>query len=175
MGVGPQSRPPGSVTVTASSLGGRRAGGGRRRGGAGLRGHAQPVGGERAHDYTTSDGSAKADVDYTAKSGRLSFQAGESSQTIEVTVLDDDHDEDEETLTLTLSNASSGRLTAGEARGGSRTTIRCRGHCWRGSGGRRRCTWSSTWRNGSRRRASRAPGANSRAGSCGGAWSARWR
>ena len=70
-----------------------------------------------AADYATSDGSAKADVDYTAKSGTLSFQAGESSKTIEVTVLNDAHDEDEEMLTLTLSNASRGRLTDGEATG----------------------------------------------------------
>ena len=54
-------------------------------------------------------------VDYTAASGTLSFQAGESSKTIEVTVLDDSHDDDGETLTL--SNPSSGRLTDAEATG----------------------------------------------------------
>ena len=68
-------------------------------------------------DYATSDGSAQAGVDYTAASGTLTFQAGESSRTIEVGVLDDAHDEGEETLTLTLTNASSGRLTDGEATG----------------------------------------------------------
>ena len=68
-------------------------------------------------DYQTADGSAQAGVDYTAASGTLTFRAGESSQTIEVGVLDDAHDEGEETLTLTLSNASSGRLTDGEATG----------------------------------------------------------
>ena len=47
----------------------------------------------------------------------LSFQAGESSRTVEVAVLDDAHDEGEETLTLRLSNAFSGRLTDGEATG----------------------------------------------------------
>ena len=52
-------------------------------------------------DYATSDGSAQAGVDYTAASGTLTFQAGESSRTIEVGVLDDAHDEGEETLTLT--------------------------------------------------------------------------
>ena len=35
-------------------------------------------------DYATSDGSAQAGVDYTAASGTLTFQAGESSKTIEV-------------------------------------------------------------------------------------------
>ncbi len=68
-------------------------------------------------DYATADGSAHAGDDYTAASGTLTFAAGESSQTIEVAVLDDAHDEGEETLTLTLSNASSGRLTDGEATG----------------------------------------------------------
>ena len=68
-------------------------------------------------DYATSDGSARAGEDYTAASGTLSFQAGDSSRTVEVAVLDDSHDEGEETLTLRLSNASSGRLTDGEATG----------------------------------------------------------
>ena len=68
-------------------------------------------------DYATSDGSAQAGVDYTAASGTLRFQAGESSRTIEVGVLDDAHDEGEETLTLTLSSASGGLLTDGEATG----------------------------------------------------------
>ena len=68
-------------------------------------------------DYATSDGSAQAGVDYTAASGTLTFQAGESSRTIEVGVLDDAHDEGEETLTLRLSNASGGLLTDGEATG----------------------------------------------------------
>ena len=68
-------------------------------------------------DYATSDGSAHAGDDYRSASGTLSFGAGESSQRIEVAVLDDDHDEGEETLTLTLSNPSSGRLTDGEATG----------------------------------------------------------
>ena len=53
-------------------------------------------------DYTTRDGSPQAGSDYTAKSGTLTFQAGESSKTIEVAVLDDSHDEGEETFTLAL-------------------------------------------------------------------------
>ena len=68
-------------------------------------------------DYATADGSAHAGDDYTAASGTLTFRAGESSQTIEVGVLDDAHDEGEETLTLRLSNASSGQVTDGEATG----------------------------------------------------------
>ena len=62
-------------------------------------------------------GSARAGVDYRAASGTLKFRAGESSKKIRVGVLDDSHDEGEETLTLRLSNASSGRVTDGEATG----------------------------------------------------------
>ena len=68
-------------------------------------------------DYATSDGTAQAGADYTAASGTLSFQPGDSSKTIEVAVLDDAHDEGEETLTLRLSNASGAWLADGEATG----------------------------------------------------------
>ena len=68
-------------------------------------------------DYATSDGTAQAGADYTAASGTLSFQSGDSSKTIDVSVLDDAHDEGEETLTLTLSNASGAYLADGEATG----------------------------------------------------------
>ena len=44
-------------------------------------------------DYATSDCTAQAGADYTAASGTLSFQAGDSAGTIEVAVLDDAHDE----------------------------------------------------------------------------------
>ena len=78
---------------------------------------SRAAGGTVTVDYATSDGSAQAGVDYTAASGTLTFQAGESSRTIEVGVLDDSHDEGEETLTLRLSNASGARVTDGEATG----------------------------------------------------------
>ena len=68
-------------------------------------------------EYATSDGTATAGVDYTATSGTLTFQSGDTSKTISVAVLDDSHDEGEETLTLSLSNASGGRVTDGEATG----------------------------------------------------------
>ena len=68
-------------------------------------------------DYTTRDGSAQAAPDYTAKFGTLTFQAGESSKTIEVAVLDDSHDEGQETFTLALSNASGAWLQDAEATG----------------------------------------------------------
>ena len=68
-------------------------------------------------DYATADGSATAGADYTAASGTLTFQAGERTKTVAVTLLDDTHDEGEETFTLRLSNASGAVVTDGEATG----------------------------------------------------------
>ncbi len=68
-------------------------------------------------DYATSDGTATAGEDYTATSGTLSFQAGDTEKTITVAVLDDDHNEGEETVTLTLSNASGARTADASATG----------------------------------------------------------
>ena len=60
--------------------------------------------------YATSDGTAQAGSDYTAASGTLTFNAGDTSQTIQVTVLTDSEDEGQEALTLTLSNPSQATL-----------------------------------------------------------------
>ena len=68
-------------------------------------------------DYQTVNGTASAGSDYTAANGTLTFEAGESSQMVEVAVLDDSHDEGEETMTLRLSNPSEGRLADAEATG----------------------------------------------------------
>ena len=68
-------------------------------------------------DYATSDGTATAGADYTATSGTLTIDAGSSSGSIEVGVIDDEHNEGSETFTLTLSNASSGDLTDASATG----------------------------------------------------------
>ena len=68
-------------------------------------------------DYATSDGTATAGADYTSTSGELTIDAGSSSATIEVAVLDDEHNEGSEAFTLTLSNASSGDLTDASATG----------------------------------------------------------
>ncbi len=61
-------------------------------------------------DYATSDGTAVAGSDYTAASGTLTFNAGDTSQTVQVTVLTDSEDESQETLTLSLSNPSQATL-----------------------------------------------------------------
>ena len=69
-------------------------------------------------DYATSDGTATAGADYTAKSGTLTFTVGgQRSKTVRVPILDDSHDEGEETFTLTLSSASGAVITDGEATG----------------------------------------------------------
>ena len=68
-------------------------------------------------DYATSNGTATAGADYTSTSGKLTIDAGSSSATIEVGVIDDEHNEGSETFTLTLSNASSGDLTDASATG----------------------------------------------------------
>ncbi|MEQ9443434.1 MAG: Calx-beta domain-containing protein, partial [Cyclobacteriaceae bacterium] len=54
-------------------------------------------------DYATSDGSAKAGDDYTSKSGTLTFNAGETSKTADVTISGDTMVEEDEKLTFTLS------------------------------------------------------------------------
>ena len=67
--------------------------------------------------YATQDGTATAGPDYTATSATLTFNAGDLSQTVEVTVLTDSEDEGQETLTLTLSNPSQATLDDGTGTG----------------------------------------------------------
>jgi hypothetical protein len=59
-------------------------------------------------DYTTSDGTATAGQDYTAKSGTLNFASGESDKTIVLSIFNDTLIEGDETVVVTLSNPSGG-------------------------------------------------------------------
>ena len=68
-------------------------------------------------DYTTSDGTADAGDDYTAKSGTLSFSAGTTSKTLSVGIEDDIENESDETFTVTLSNPSGADLGTATATG----------------------------------------------------------
>jgi hypothetical protein len=61
-----------------------------------------PSGREVDVDYATSDGTATAGSDYTATSGTLVFNAGETSHQIDITVSGDFLDEGDETITVTL-------------------------------------------------------------------------
>ena len=65
--------------------------------------------------YATSDGTATAGSDYTATSGTLTFNAGDTSQTVQVSVLTDPDNESQETMTLTLSHPV--RATLADATG----------------------------------------------------------
>ena len=69
-------------------------------------------------DYTTSDGTAIAPGDYTQRSGRLTFSpSGARTQTIRVTIRNDDIDETNENFTVTLSNANNATMGRDEATG----------------------------------------------------------
>lgn len=67
--------------------------------------------------YATSNGSAQAPGDYTAKSGTLTFSAGVTSRTISVAVVDDEAIEADETFTVTLSAAVNATISDGSATG----------------------------------------------------------
>ena len=62
-------------------------------------------------DFQTVDGTAEAGSDYTAASGRLTFTAGQTVQTISVPTLDDTVPEAEEGFTVVLSNPLGAALT----------------------------------------------------------------
>lgn len=68
-------------------------------------------------NYATSDGSATAGSDYVAKTGSLTFAAGETSKTITVAVRGDTAVEANETLNLTLSGAQGASIGDGTAIG----------------------------------------------------------
>ncbi len=63
-------------------------------------------------NYATSDGTAAAGADYTAASGTLTFNPGQTSQTFSVPILPDSDSEADETVTLTLSGPTNATLGA---------------------------------------------------------------
>ena len=68
-------------------------------------------------DYATADGTATAGDDYTAASGTLTFEEGETTKTVTVAVVPDTVNENLETVTLTLSNAAGADLSDAAATG----------------------------------------------------------
>ena len=68
--------------------------------------------------WATADGTATAGEDYTAVTdGTLTFGAGETEKTIEVTLLQDDVRESDETFTVTLSDAVNAEIASAVATG----------------------------------------------------------
>jgi uncharacterized repeat protein (TIGR01451 family) len=65
---------------------------------------SQPVSDSVIVGYATTDGSAKAGLDYTATDGTLTFSPGETSQVVSVPVTNDKLTEKNETFTVVLSN-----------------------------------------------------------------------
>jgi Calx-beta domain len=62
-------------------------------------------------EYTTNDGTATiADGDYAAASGTATFDPGQTSKTVEVTINGDTTHESDEALTVDLSNASNANI-----------------------------------------------------------------
>ena len=68
-------------------------------------------------EYATSDGTATAAEDYTAVSGELTFDAGDTMQVVSVPVMSDEVLEGDETVTLTLSNPSGAEIGHGTGTG----------------------------------------------------------
>jgi hypothetical protein len=57
-------------------------------------------------EYATADGSAKTPADYTAKSGTLTFESGQTAQTVAVPIKGDRRAERNETFFVNLSGAT---------------------------------------------------------------------
>ena len=62
-------------------------------------------------DYATADGTATAGKDYTAMNGTLTFNSGETTKTVHVSIINDTIVDKDETIRLTLSNASGAEIT----------------------------------------------------------------
>ncbi|PRC49416.1 calcium-binding protein, partial [Mycobacterium sp. ITM-2017-0098] len=67
--------------------------------------------------YATSNGTATAGSDFTAKSGTVTFAAGVTSQQISVAVVGDTVVEQNETFTVTLSSPTGATIADGSAIG----------------------------------------------------------
>ncbi|UPY36285.1 Calx-beta domain-containing protein [Sediminicoccus sp. KRV36] len=67
--------------------------------------------------YATANGTAMAGTDYTARSGTLSFAAGETTKLVTVAVAGDTAIEANETMRLTLANASGATIGTGTGTG----------------------------------------------------------
>ena len=71
--------------------------------------------------YATSSGTATSGTDFTAKSGTLTFSAGQDLQSVSVSTTDDSTDEENETFTLTLSSPTNATLGTNKSATGTIT------------------------------------------------------
>ena len=74
---------------------------------------SRTTGGEVMVGYRTSDITASAGSDYTARSGSLTFAPGDTSKTLAVEVLDDVIDEGDETIRVTIYGATGTNVRLG--------------------------------------------------------------
>lgn len=65
--------------------------------------------------YGTDDGSATSGADYAASSGTLTFAPNETSQTVNVSIIDDSENEENEDFYLTLSSATGATIGTSQA------------------------------------------------------------
>ena len=68
-------------------------------------------------NYSTANGTATAGSDYTARSGTLTFAAGETTKTVTVPITGDTAVEANETFTISLAGASGATIADGSATG----------------------------------------------------------
>jgi chitinase len=78
---------------------------------------SQAASGPVTVSYATADGTALAGSDYTARSGTITFAAGETSKTIQIAVTGDTSVESNETFTVSLSGAAGATIADGSAVG----------------------------------------------------------
>ncbi len=69
---------------------------------------SQPSSSAISVDYATANGSATAGSDYTARSATVTFQPGQTSKTVTITITDDSVAEPTENFTVNLSNPTGG-------------------------------------------------------------------
>ncbi len=97
------ARDGGSITITVNRTGGAASG--------------------VTVDFATSDGTAKAGIDYTATAGTLVFGAGDTSATFAIAILNDMLVTGEKTLNVSLSNPTGGAALAGSGSGGPSVSL----------------------------------------------------
>jgi hypothetical protein len=68
-------------------------------------------------NYATANGSARKNDDYFAKSGKLTFAPGETSQTVTISVKGDKKKENHESFFVNLANANSAVIDDGQGEG----------------------------------------------------------